>query len=166
MAKKDYPITNGVFTRYAGNPLLNLQTLVIAAGLLFFLLIVAQVIIHDDYFDKNILFLPLSCMVVYFANASTFNYFLLSDSSLVIKNHCLPWKTIVYPLSNIQKLSYGIYHPTSIIPIPAFFLAVTTKSGRQKNYIAKSLGERQWKAFHNRLVSLKANVSDKAGYWD
>jgi hypothetical protein len=105
-------------------------------------------------------------MVVYFVNARTFYYFLLSDTSLVIKNHCLPWKTIVYPLSDIQKLSYDNYLPSNGIPIPAFFLVVTTKNGQQKDYIAKSLGERQWKAFHKKLLSLKMNVSDKAGYWE
>src|SRR5882672_5146327 len=108
------PLAETGYEKYAGNPFLTYDSLTIAVLLLCFIYQAGKAIVQHHFNNNEYIFaFPVFCLLLYFMLGYTFYYFMLSEEYLVIKNHRLTWKKFVYPISDIEAITYVTVYPTS-----------------------------------------------------
>ncbi len=157
------------YEKYAGTPFFTFDSLFIAASMLYVIYLAGRVIVqHDFNAPPALLLLPLFCVILYFGTGYTYYYFMLSDEYFAIKNHRLPWKKVIYPINDIETITYVSVNASNWGMTFSSLSAIEIElknSVETHRFIARTLGKKTWKAFHEKLHALNIPVSCQSGTW-
>lgn len=154
--KHDIP-AGETFTKYSGTPYLNIAAITFYIVVLL-LIIVAVLTVTAD--RSRLLFLLIPFTFFYLGTGSFFNYFLISDQHLVIKNAFWFWRRHVYEIDGLKEIVLDINHTNRMA---SKMMRVITKDFRTRSYQAAGLWTKHWRALKSRFESLGVNTRDHIG---
>ena len=131
------------FTKYSGNPLLSLGSIMFIVTLILFVFILIEASIQNPN-PVSLIIIPLMA-VLYAIFANKMYYFLLSEDLLVIRNHFLFWDKKIYKLSDIKQvvLEQQFNAPISI--------RVITNNYESKLFAGQTLRRKTFEKLHKEL---------------
>jgi hypothetical protein len=91
-------------------------------------------------------------MISVFSNG--LHYFILTNNFLIVKNHHFFWKTHVYRLTDIKKISFEQRGKSPN------FMRIITNDFKMKTYQADSLGKKQWRGLKEFFEEREIKVDD------
>ena len=86
------------------------------------------------------------------------HYFVITDNFLIVKNHHFFWKTHVYRLSDIKKISFEQRGKSPN------FIRIVTNDFKMKTYQADSLRKKQWKGLKEHFETRGIELNDYISY--
>ncbi|HKZ66405.1 MAG TPA: hypothetical protein VJ111_08630 [Chitinophagaceae bacterium] len=148
------PLTNPLasssqFIKYAGNPHTSFN------GLLFYFLaafIISIPFTSTKPFSPIAFVLLTPILMMYLGLGHQLHYFLISEDTLVVKNHFWLWKKHIYNLEEIREIIFekpGRWTKS---------VRIITHDFREKLYPAGSLRSRNWKELKIKLGELNIVV--------
>jgi hypothetical protein len=141
-------------TVFTGHPLLNIQTIIFLAYIIF--IAVAMRPLRADageFFYGGLLaalYLPMYITVGY-----RLFYFKVSEDYLIVKNYFFPWFTKGYRLEDISEIVIGISLRRGV------GLRVNTRNFFSRRYSAGSLRKGDWKGLEQVLESRRVAVRNE-----
>ena len=103
----------------------------------------------------SLLVYVFACMLWFFIHSLTMDYFKVSPTFFVIKNHNFSWRTKAYRLSDVKEI---VYETRGKMPN---CLRVITKDFRNKLYLAGTLSDKTWLELKDKLESNSIKVRNE-----
>lgn len=146
------------FKEFRGTPYFNFNAIIIY-GVVFGLLIGTRKATLGRPEILLLLMIPIAAS--YLGIGLVFNYFLVSDKHLVIRNSFLWWKRRSNTIDEIREVIFFVDNRTKMKPNA---MKVITKDFRVKIHPAAGLWARHWKALKQHLESIGIKVTDDIGF--
>lgn len=151
--EENQPLQNNpVVKKYAGNPWLSSNTLLLIITLSVFLF-VFWVRFHKDPVPVSTALIFITLMF-YMKTHIQMNYFVIKGSVFIIKNHYSLGECTSIPLNEIEK--FEIQKPSKL----SQSLKITTIDGLSQVFIAGSLTKKDWDAFKVDMTKAGFAVTD------
>lgn len=133
----------GYFEKFSGNPYTSFNGILFLSIIMFIF-----IILYKQNLKTAHLLVLIPILIFYFGIGSQMHYFIISDKSLIVKNHFWFWRHKEYKIDNIIQANFETQHKRSDA------LRITTDNFKSRSYSAGSLRRRHWASLRNKLESL------------